>query len=100
MFLSKEAFLASIQARVGNDTSEEAITFIEDFTDTYNELEQRTADQTDWKQKYEENDNSWREKYKERFFSAADTIKEEELKGLEKDSERKTFSDLFTEREG
>lgn len=100
MFLSKEAYLESLKARIGEDTSEEAIKFIEDFSDTYEQLEARTSDQTNWEQKYKENDNSWREKYKERFFSAAGNIIEEENKGLEKDSEKKSFSDLFTEREG
>ena len=100
MFLSKEAYLESLRARIGEDTSEEAIKFVEDFTDTYNHLETRAADQTDWEAKYKENDESWRKKYRERFFDASGEIQKEEQAALNKDSEKLTFNDLFKEREG
>lgn len=100
MFLSKEAYLESLRTRIGEDNSEEAIKFVEDFTDTYNQLEARAADQTDWEAKYKENDESWRKKYRERFFDASGEIQKEEEKALNKDSEKLTFNDLFKEREG
>ena len=100
MFLSKEEYLESLRTRIGEDNSEEAIKFVEDFTDTYNQLEERAADQTDWEAKYKENDESWRKKYRERFFDASGEIQKEEEKALNKDSEKLTFNDLFKEREG
>ena len=100
MFLSKEEYLESLRARIGEDNSEEAIKFVEDFTDTYNQLETRAADQTDWEAKYKENDESWRKKYRERFFDASGEIQKEEQAALNKDSEKLTFNDLFKEREG
>ena len=61
---SYDDLLDMIKNRIGEDTSDESITLIEDFTDTYNSL----TDGENWKTKYEENDAMWRKKYKERFF--------------------------------
>ena len=66
--LSREEYLARISARVGDDTSDEALAFVADMTDTFSALETASADNTNWKNKYEENDKEWREKYKARFF--------------------------------
>lgn len=62
---SKAELLEIIKNKVGDDTSDEALSLIEDVTDTLNDL-----DKEDWKTKYEENDKSWREKYKQRFFNS------------------------------
>ena len=70
--LNKDDFFNAINARVGTDTSDESIKFIEDMTDTYNHLEQgANSDAEDWKKKYEELDASWKNKYKARFFSGS-----------------------------
>lgn len=67
---SKEEILEQINARIGEDNSDEAIAIIEDITDTLNDFETRAnGDGVDWKTKYEENDKEWRNKYKERFFN-------------------------------
>ena len=60
--------LDSVQSRLGDDTSDEAIAFVEDITDTLNDYENKTKSEEDWKKKYEDNDASWRKKYKDRFF--------------------------------
>ena len=56
--LNKEEFLSRLQERIGEDTSDEAMTFIEDMTDTFNDMETRSNGQSDeeWKTKYEELD--------------------------------------------
>lgn len=98
--LNKEQFLAQLQGRIGEDTSDETMTFIEDMTDTFNDMETRSNGQSDeqWKQKYTELDKSWREKYKARFFNPETTpaVVEDEQ---EDDAEEKTYADLFEERE-
>ena len=40
--LDKESFFASIKTRVGDDVSDDAMKFIEDMTDTYNSLTEKT----------------------------------------------------------
>ena len=92
--ISKEEMLNSIKELIGESTDDKALTLIENVSDTFSDFDERLKDQTDWKQKYEENDSAWRTKYKERFFNrdAVEDEEEEEDKGRE----IKDFSDLFT----
>ena len=103
--LNKEEFLSRLQERIGEDTSDEAMAFIEDMTDTFNDMETRSNGQSDeeWKTKYEELDKSWREKYKARFFNSETTpadVKGEQEDDVKDDAKEKTYADLFEEREG
>ena len=87
--------LEAVRARVGDDTSDEALSFIEDIKDTLTDYESRAkSDGIDWKQKYEQNDKEWRTKYRERFFSGVPTGGVEEPEETE---EKLTFNDLFKE---
>lgn len=67
---SKEEIMNAIRARIGEDTSDEAISLIEDISDTVDDLTGRIGE--DWKAKYEENDASWRQRYTERFFGGGE----------------------------
>ena len=92
MVKTKDELLASIKERFKDDTSDETISFIEDVSDTINDLETRASDETDWKYKYEENDKQWREKYRDRFFNSES--KEDEH--LDDDTPKPlSFDDLF-----
>lgn len=64
--LEKEAFMNLIKAKIGDSTSDEDLKFLEDVTDTYNDLEQKSTNE--WEEKYNNLDKEWREKYKARFF--------------------------------
>ena len=85
-----------ISARIGEDNSDEAIGLLEDVTDTLNDYETRTADSTNWKERYETNDKEWREKYKERFMSG-DSSTDEVIVEEEEEPKRYTFEELFKE---
>lgn len=92
--LTKEQLMESIKNRVGEDTSDEALAFIENVNDT---IENMSSDKnTDWKAKYEENDAAWRQKYKDRFFN---TPAEDEDDEPDADNNEKplTFEALFKE---
>lgn len=93
---SKEEILEQINARIGEDNSDEAIAIIEDITDTLNDFETRAnGDGVDWKTKYEENDKEWRNKYKERFFNA-EPNEDNNLDETEPDNAKpKSYADLF-----
>lgn len=91
---TKDEILELVKARVGDDSSDEVIEFIEDITDTLNDYEARLSDSTDWKAKYEENDAEWREKYKARFFGKE--VDENEIDDEEEDKSMK-YEDLFEE---
>lgn len=96
---TKDELLEIIKGRIGDDTSDETISFIEDITDTLSDYEEKATNlnNEDWKTKYEENDKMWREKYRERFFSKEvekedEDFSEDEVKSL-------SYDDLFEEKE-
>ncbi len=109
--LNREQFLEAIKARIGDDTSDIAMQFVEDMTDTFDgfatdsnsqritELEQQLSEANTAK---DELDKSWRQRYRDRFFSGVD---EEKLPPEVKDPQpvepdRATtiqVNDLFTE---
>ena len=89
----KEELMEALRQRIGEDTSDEALSLIEDFNDTMEQYEKSNSDSTDWKTKYEENDAQWRQRYKDRFFSKADD--DEDSTEEEEKTVPMNFSDLF-----
>ena len=96
---TKDELLEIIKGRIGDDSSDETISFLEDITDTLSDYEEKATNSNneDWKTKYEENDKMWREKYRERFFSKKvenedEDFEEDEVKSL-------SYDDLFEEKE-
>ena len=73
--LKKEEFFERLSKRIGDDTSDEGLKDMEDFTDTYNALSTKAeGDAAEWKRKYEENDATWKKRYKARFFSSGGNV--------------------------
>lgn len=98
---TRDEIMEAIRKRIGEDTSDEAISLLEDVTDTLEDYETKVADKTDWKTKYDEMDASWRKKYMDRFSGkTGEEVKEEQEEQIKDDSEPRTFDELFTEREG
>lgn len=98
---SKDEIVEAVRKHVGEDTSDEAISLLEDVTDTFTDYETKVADKTDWKAKYDELDASWRKKYMDRFSGkTGEEVKKEQEEQIKDDSEPRTFDELFTEREG
>ena len=96
---TKEELLEAIRTRIGDDTSDETITFLEDVIDTLTDYEEKSkGDGEDWKAKYEENDKSWREKYRERFFSK-DVEEKEDFEDEDDEPKSMSYDDLFEESE-
>lgn len=98
---TRDEIMEAIKKRIGEDTSDESISLLEDVTDTFADYETKVADKTDWKTKYDEMDASWRKKYMERFSGkTGEEIKDEQEEQIKDDSEPRTFDELFKEREG
>ena len=99
MIKTREELMTMITERVGEDTSDEAISFIEDITDTLNDYETKLAgDGTDWKSKYEENDRQWREKYIARFNSNGEDLNQQERNQFSENENKKySYENLFKE---
>lgn len=95
---TREEILESFKTRLGENPDDEAISFLEDVTDTLDDFEKRAnGDGTDWKSKYEENDANWRKKYTERFFSDEPEPEPKPEPKQEPVNTPRTFSDLFKE---
>ena len=69
--LKKADLMTKLKALIGDKTDDDSLSFLEDFTDTFNDIEGKasTGDKDDWKQKYKELDKTWRQKYTDRFFN-------------------------------
>lgn len=69
--LNKDDFFSRLNSAFGTDTSDDTISFIEDMTDTYNDLEQKASNSGEnWEQRYHDLDAAWKKKYQARFFSS------------------------------
>ena len=86
---TSEEFLAMIKQRVGDSTSDEDISFIEDALDTINSMSQH---ETEIEKLRVENEDL-RKKYRDRFFDP----KPDKPEPNESESEKITFESLFTE---
>ena len=95
MVLTREALMEAVKSRIGEDTSDEAITFLENVTDTLDDYDKRVnGDGTDWKSEAERIDKEWREKYIARFNAPIEN-KDDNTGGDVEETEVKTFEDLF-----
>lgn len=93
---TKEEILESIKSRFSDDTSDEALAFLEDVSDTFADYEQKIkGDGKDWKTEAERIDAEWRQKYKDRFFSGSDP--EENVEDETEDKTVLTYEELFKE---
>lgn len=86
---TSEEFLAMIKQRVGDSTSDEDISFIEDASDTINSMSQH---ETKIEKLRAENEDL-RKKYRDRFFDP----KPYEPEPNEPEPEKLTFESLFSE---
>lgn len=99
--LNREEFFARLNERLANDTSDEGISFLEDMTDTYNDLEHKAnGDGVDWETKFKELDESWKKRYRHRFFSGDNdfTFDSETNKSDDYSPENVKVDDLFTKK--
>lgn len=85
---TSEEFLAMIKQRVGDSTSDEDISFIEDASDTINSMSQH---ETEIEKLRAENEDL-RKKYRDRFFDP----KPDEPEPNEPEPEKLTFESLFS----
>ena len=50
--LKREEYFNRLQDYIGDDTSDKALTLVEDFTETYNSFEEKKSDEVDWEKKF------------------------------------------------
>lgn len=96
---TREEIVAQISARIGDDTSDDAIALMEDVADTLADLEEKAkGDGKDWKAEAERIDKEWREKYISRFNGKTDD-NDDIIEPNDDENKRLTFEALFEEKE-
>lgn len=90
----------TVKGRLADDSSDDAISLLEDLEDTLNDYEDRGSE--DWRGRYQANDRQWRERYIARFGNKEKQGDQEKPDpGLDNqasenlDNQPKTFDDLF-----
>lgn len=96
--LSRDDFINRVHAYIGEDSSDDGISFLEDMTDTIEDYERRTADSDDWERRYRELDETWKRRYKHRFLTGHSQIDETD-ETEEIAPEEVEIEDLFEESE-
>lgn len=101
---TRDELLETVRNRIGDATDDEALTFIEDITDTLNDYENRANNVSGYtEEEYRALDESWRQRYRDRFFNSVDAHEkdafnqEEEM--TESEEVKTTFESLFEEGE-
>nr|DAG33423.1 MAG TPA: hypothetical protein [Bacteriophage sp.] len=93
--LSKDELIEKVKKYIGDRTDDETIEIIEDISDSVD----ASAEESEWKQRYEDNDKMWRDKYISRFFEKKEDDRETPSEHEEEEKEYKSFEDLFEEEE-
>lgn len=96
MVKTKEELLEFLKERFKDSTEDDVLAFLEDLSDTIDDMTARMSDETDWKTKFEENDKAWREKYRDRFYSAPkEDVDVDFIEPDTSDEKTYTYDDLF-----
>lgn len=110
--LDRDTYMGRIKSLIGDRDDDEAISILDEFSSTYDDLADRSRE--DWREKYQQNDAEWRRKYKERFFSGdtraetvevdkettGEEVKRDQAEDTRRDGTMQTFDQLFKRREG
>lgn len=64
---TREELMSSIKNYLGEDTSDEALSLVQDISDTLGDSNAQTV--ADLRQQLKDQDETWRKKYRDTFFS-------------------------------
>lgn len=100
--LSIDELVKRVQTYVGERTDDETLAFVQDFTETMNDLKEHSStDEVDkYKKQLADNDNEWRKKFRDTFFNKPIKETETEDSGENEEGEKPKilkYEDLFKE---
>lgn len=97
-----------IKKKVGEVPSDDDISLLEDFTDTFTSISKQDGEnwkakyeqsEADWQTKFNENDANWRKRYTDRFMGKIEDIPEVKETVAQERANNITIDDLFTVKE-
>lgn len=95
--ITTDEFMNRIRTLVGDDTSDETLATIQDFSDTLNSFGDSANEIARLNSQLTEQDEAWRKKYRDAFFHGPE---EREPDNPHDDGPKKlTFESLFTTKE-
>lgn len=106
--VSKEELTEKIKKMFSDNPTDDNISLLEDLTDTFDslsannsndlsaKLEEAKKKNSEWEQKYNDNDAMWRKKYIDRFNGKVEDIPEVKQNLEAERSSNITIEDLFT----
>lgn len=89
---TRDELMNSIKDFLGDDTSDEALTLVQDISDTLGDNNAQTV--ADLRQQLKDQDANWRKKYRDTFFSGTPDKDDED----DEPPKPHTFADLFTSK--
>lgn len=102
--VSKAELMDKLKLKFGDAADDDTLAIIEDISDTIDDYEAKTKDNSDWKTKYTELDETWRKKYRDRFYSPvegdghdADKMDQLDDQAGQDETIATTYEDLFEE---
>ncbi len=100
--LVRDNFFNRLRELIGEDDSEEALSYLEDMVDTWEDLERRASREggENWEERYNNLDAEWRKRYRDRFFNTQEGAKDDQEEDIKDDGKVRSFETLFEEREG
>ena len=104
-YKNKDEFFDAIKDIIGDDTSEKALSFLENMTDTYAAFEETGNDArvAELEKELKDTNEAWSKRYKERFFSGgrvnAFSDNEDDEEDPEARAEEIRIDDLFEDEE-
>ena len=92
---TREEIMEKLKTFIGDDTSDETLSFIEDVSDTLGDNNAQTIEQL--RRENQELETTWRKKYRDAFFNGKSDEPEDDF---EEQKKPKSFNDLFTFEKG
>ena len=89
---TRDELMNSIKDYLGEDTSDEALTLVQDISDTLGDSNAQTV--ADLRQQLKDQDANWRKRYRDTFFSGTPDKDDED----DDPPKPRTFADLFTSK--
>lgn len=94
---TREELMTSLNTLLGENNSDEALSFLDDVSDTYDDLTRRANSDEDWETKYSELDAEWRERYRQRFNEPYEGDDGDNFAAKNTQNKPLTFENLFKE---
>ena len=94
--LNRDDFIKRVRGVLGDNTSDDAVSFLDDMTDTYDDITNNSVTRAELENAVNAKDEEWRKKYIERFEGGYTPPPKGAQDDEKKRAENITIEELFT----